>query len=71
MEPITTFDLTSWAGPFDAVTRTAAQDALESGKVLFFPNLPFTVGNSESVLLTDALSNGRAKNISRDPDGRI
>ncbi|MGZ5931260.1 MAG: Kdo hydroxylase family protein [Rhizomicrobium sp.] len=71
MEPITTFDLTSWAGPFDAVTRTAAQDALESGKVLFFPNLPFTVGNSESGLLTDALSNGRAKNISRDPGGRI
>ncbi len=33
--------------------------------------LPFTVGNSENTLLTDALSNGRAKNISRDPGGAV
>jgi hypothetical protein len=72
IEPISTFDgLTQWSGPFDAGTRDAAQDALESGQVLYFPKLPFTVGNSESALLTDALSNGRAKNISRDPDGRL
>ena len=70
-EPISTFDLTAWAGPFDDATRGAAQDALESGKVLYFPKLAFTVGNSENTLLTDALSNGRAKNISRDPDGRV
>src|ERR1700761_7122821 len=72
IEPISTFDtLTQWTGPFDAATRTAAQDALESGQVLFFPRLPFVVGNSENALLTDALSNGKAKNISRDPDGRL
>jgi 3-deoxy-D-manno-octulosonic acid hydroxylase-like protein len=72
IDPISTFDtLTQWTGPFDAATRTAAQDALESGQVLYFPRLPFTVGNSENALLTDALSNGRAKNISRDPDGSI
>jgi len=71
MEPIKSFELTSWSGPFDDATRDAAQDALESGKVLFFPKLPFTIANSESGLLTDALSNGRAKNISRDPNGRI
>jgi hypothetical protein len=71
LDPISTFDLTRWTGPFDGDTRAAAQDALESGKVLYFPKLPFTVGNSENALLTDALSNGRAKNISRDPDGKI
>jgi hypothetical protein len=72
IEPISTFDtLTRWRGPFDAATRAAAQDALESGQVLYFPQLPFTVGNSENALLTDALSNGKAKNISRDPDGRL
>ncbi|HEY0107738.1 MAG TPA: Kdo hydroxylase family protein [Rhizomicrobium sp.] len=71
MDPISTFDLAQWRGPFDAAARAAAQDALESGQVLYFPKLPFTVGNSESALLTDALSNGRAKNISRDPDGRV
>jgi hypothetical protein len=70
-DPIATFDLTRWKGPFDNAVQSAAQDALESGKVLFFPHLPFTIGNSENALLTDALSNGRAKNISRDPDGRI
>lgn len=71
LDPITTFDLTRWSGPFCVDKRSAALDALENGKVLYFPRLPFTVGNSESVLLTDALSNGRAKNISRDPDGKI
>jgi 3-deoxy-D-manno-oct-2-ulosonic acid (Kdo) hydroxylase len=71
LDPIATFDCTGWTGPFDAATRDSAVDALESGKVLHFPRLPFTVGNSESALLTDALSDGRAKNISRDPDGRI
>ncbi|MEJ1970354.1 MAG: Kdo hydroxylase family protein [Rhizomicrobium sp.] len=71
LDPIATLDVARWAGPYDDSTRTAAQDALESGKVLYFPKLPFVVGNSENVLLTDALSNGRAKNISRDPDGRI
>jgi hypothetical protein len=71
LDPIATFDLTHWTGPFDEATRAGAQDALESGKVLYFPKLPFTVGNSENALLTDALSNGRAKNISRDPDGKI
>ena len=71
LDPIATLELDRWMGPFDAATREAAQDALESGKVLYFPKLPFTVGNSENGLLTDALSNGRAKNISRDPDGRI
>jgi hypothetical protein len=71
LEPIVTFDVAGWTGPFEANLRIAAQDALESGKVLYFPKLPFTPGNDESDLLTDALSNGKAKNISRDPDGRI
>jgi hypothetical protein len=71
LEPITTFDLTRWAGPFDADLRANAQDALESGKVLYFPMLPFSLSDGESGLLTAALSNGRAKNISRDPDGKM
>jgi hypothetical protein len=71
IDPIATLDVDRWNGPFDGATRAAAQDALEDGKVLYFPKLPFTVGNSENGLLTDTLSNGRAKNISRDPDGKI
>jgi hypothetical protein len=71
LDPVASLDLTRWTGPFDEATRSAAQDALESGKVLYFPHLPFVVGNSEAMLLTDQLSNGRQKNISRDPDGKI
>jgi hypothetical protein len=71
IDPIATFDLDRWSGPFGDDTRATAQDALEDGKVLYFPRLPFTVGNSENSLLTGALSNGKTKNISRDPDGRI
>jgi len=72
LDPIATFDdIARWTGPFSDAQRGAAQDALESGKVLYFPHLPFTIGNSEAALLTDQLSNGRAKNISRDPDGRV
>jgi hypothetical protein len=71
MQPIVTFDLESWAGPFDDATRSSTQDALESGKVLYFPKLSFSLEAGETSLLTDSLSNGRAKNISRDPGGRI
>lgn len=72
LDPIATFDdVVRWTGPFGGAQRAAAQDALESGKVLFFPRLAFTIGNSEATLLTDQLSNGRAKNISRDPDGSV
>jgi len=71
MQPLATFELEKWAGPFDDATRNSAQDALESGKVLYFPKLPFPLLAGETGLLTDALSNGRAKNISRDPDGSI
>jgi hypothetical protein len=71
MQTLATFDLETWAGPFDDAIRSSAQDALESGKVLYFPKLPFALLADETGLLRDALSNGRAKNISRDPDGRI
>ena len=71
MEQIATFEVESWNGPFDSSTRERAQDSLEGGRVLFFPRLPFRLLDREADLLTDALSNGRAKNISRDPDGTI
>src|SRR5678810_1102877 len=71
MQPLATFDLETWTGPFDGAARATAQDALESGKVLYLPKLPFALLADETGLLTDALSSGRAKNISRDPDGRI
>src|SRR5690349_24457159 len=71
MQPIVEFDLERWAGPYEDAVRSSAQDALESGKVLYFPKLPFMLASDAAVHLTEPLTNGRAKNISRDPDGRI
>jgi hypothetical protein len=60
--------ITDWHGPFGDNQRAAARAALESGKVLFFPQLPFTLAPGETEFLDPALSNGRSKNISLDPD---
>jgi hypothetical protein len=46
--------------------RVRALEALESGKVLYFPNLAFELAESARFLLSPALSDGRAKNISLD-----
>ena len=40
---------------------------LESGRVLFFPRLAFTLSAGERMFLDPACSDGRAKNISFDP----
>jgi 3-deoxy-D-manno-oct-2-ulosonic acid (Kdo) hydroxylase len=66
------FDLTEWTGPFDDQTRMRAQAALEHGKLLYFPSLPFRLSNSENEFLDGALTDGKAKNISLDhTSGRL
>ena len=60
------FDIDRWNGPFGPQTRAHAQSALESGAVLYFPNLPFRLGNSEMEFLDARLTDGKAKNISLD-----
>jgi hypothetical protein len=66
------FDLTEWTGPFDDQTRMRAQAALEHGKLLYFPSLPFRLSNSENEFLDGALTDGNAKNISLDhTSGRL
>jgi hypothetical protein len=62
-----TLDLASWSGPFPAATQAQACAALERGQVLFFPRLPFAFRGDEKDLLSPALSDGKAKNISLDP----
>jgi len=61
-----TLPLTNWAGPFDAQTKARALSALESGAVLFFPNLAFALSESEKQFLDARVSDGKAKNISLD-----
>ena len=60
------FDFTAWQGPFDAGTRARAQAALEHGRLLYFPKMPFTLSNSETEFLDGRLTDGKAKNISLD-----
>ena len=58
--------LTGWTGPFDADTKSRALSALESGQILFFPNLAFALSGSEKQFLDAGVSDGKAKNISLD-----
>src|SRR5436189_4193176 len=55
-----------WSGPFDAGLKTRAVSALESGAVLFFPDLAFVLSQAEQRFLDASVSDGKAKNISLD-----
>jgi hypothetical protein len=60
-----------WTGPFSAELRAQAVDALENGKVLVFPELPFAFKAEERVLFTPLLSNGKSKNVSLKGSGEL
>jgi hypothetical protein len=75
MEPaevLEIFDATAWSGPFDAREQARAVDALELGRVVFFPRLAFVVRPDEAEFLTSATGAENRKNISLDPrTGRV
>src|SRR6185503_2856461 len=58
--------LENWSGPYDARLKARALSALESGAVLFFPNLAFVLSEAEKRFLDASVSDGKAKNISLD-----
>src|SRR5271154_1001667 len=60
-----------WTGPFPEDQRAKAVDALEHGKVLVFPHLPFAFEEDEKSFFTPALSNGKAKNVSLKHNGEL
>jgi hypothetical protein len=66
-EVIESLPICEWRGPFDAALRTQAVDALESGRVLLLPQLPFHVSPDEAFLLSPAIMGSERKNISFDP----
>lgn len=67
-----TLKLKDWNGPFDTEAKARALSALESGAVLFFPDLAFTLSEAEKQFLDARVSDGKAKNISLDPaSGRM
>ncbi|MBA2590300.1 MAG: Kdo hydroxylase family protein [Alphaproteobacteria bacterium] len=66
-----TLPIASWTGPYAPEVKARAVEALENGGVLFFPNLPFQLSEKEKSFLDAGVSDGKAKNISRDPDGTL
>lgn len=58
--------INEWHGPFGANLRASAVEALESGKVLYFPALAFALKDDEKKFLSPSVSSGRSKNISLD-----
>ena len=58
--------IADWNGPFDAAVKARALAALESGAVLFFPNLAFRLTEDEKPFLDARVADGKAKNISLD-----
>lgn len=71
MDPLFSVPLTDWTSVPTKALKQAAGDALEGGQVLVLPQLAFVLREQEKPLLSPALSNGRAKNISLDPSGRL
>src|ERR1700734_3191903 len=47
MDVVHTIDAAGWNGPFAPDTQAGACDALERGKVLFFPRLEFRLDEHE------------------------
>jgi 3-deoxy-D-manno-oct-2-ulosonic acid (Kdo) hydroxylase len=71
-EVLEIFPITSWQGPFDAALQRQALTALEHGKVLVLPHLPFPMNANEAEFLTPDVSGGDRKNVSLDPrSGRL
>jgi hypothetical protein len=69
---IETLPLADWNGPYEPAVKARAVAGLESGAVLFFPGLAFRLEESEKQFLDARVSDGKAKNISLDPDtGKI
>lgn len=66
-EVIESLPIREWHGPFDASLRTQAVDALEGGRVLLLPQLPFRVTPDETFLLSPTVMGSERKNISFDP----
>ncbi|KAF1026065.1 MAG: hypothetical protein GAK40_01305 [Burkholderia plantarii] len=58
-----------WHGQQLSVPREQLLAALETGKVLYFPNLRFAIDGGEQALLDPALADPKRKNISLEPNG--
>jgi hypothetical protein len=69
---VETIAVDDWDEAIEDSVRSRAQRALESGSLLYFPNLAFGLGEDEHEFLDPRIADGKAKNISLDPSsGRL
>jgi hypothetical protein len=68
MTPIEMIEVEAWLDTIPTETSDGALDALERGKVLFFPQLGFDLTASESGLLSPDMARGDRKNITLNPE---
>jgi hypothetical protein len=66
MDVLQPIHLIDWNAAVPAAVQQKAVEALECGRVLFFPSLTFEIGEAESDLVSERLASGKAKNISFD-----
>lgn len=62
-----TLPITDWSGPFAPALQARAVAALETGRVIFCPDLPFAVAADERGFLNPAVGDETRKNVSLDP----
>lgn len=63
MQVLETFEIAGWDGPFSAQDQQAAIEALEQGRLLYFPSLAFPLDERERPFLSPSWSDGSRKNI--------
>jgi hypothetical protein len=71
MDIIEPLDITTWQGPFSPDIVAKAADALETGKLLYAPQLPFELSEAERRFLSPNCLDAKSKNISFRPGSGI
>jgi hypothetical protein len=71
IETLESLDVTAWQGPFSPEIVARAADALESGKLLYAPQLPFELSEAERRFLSPDCLDGKSKNVSYRPDSGV
>jgi hypothetical protein len=67
MEILESLPIESWEGPFAADVTSRCAEALESGRILFAPQLHFALSAAERRFLSPDCLNGKSKNVSFRP----
>jgi hypothetical protein len=67
MEILEPLEITTWQGPFSDEIVARSADALETGKLLYAPRLPFELSEAERRFLSPDCLDGKSKNVSFRP----